>query len=330
MNPKEKIISFIKDKHDAIVQSNGEWYKMKCPFCGDSPNPHTTHFNIRISEDDNFMVKKCFQPGCVASGLLTRDGLIHIGISDTDVLRFVIDSAKENKDVVSRISGTKLNLEFPDLLDEPKEYIYRRTNIDLDKEDNIKKYRIVTDLNKFYNINKDKIEYNKRLWMLMAKERKGKRYVGFVNDTGTFMDIRSVKDGKITHMKIPLKEFPLYVDHKPYLIKHNFSLKRKMKIYIGEGVFDIINVYNFFRNDGVYIRTGSINSYYKIFKRFSKYYYDVEWVFIRDKDVSIEFFKKLKKTYSYRIKHDPLIIYNDLSKDFGDLREPIEVKKIKI
>ena len=68
MNPKEKLINILMTRFDARRQGNGVWYTISCPFCGDSPNPHTRHCNIRISPQDNAMIVHCFQLKCTASG----------------------------------------------------------------------------------------------------------------------------------------------------------------------------------------------------------------------------------------------------------------------
>jgi len=330
MNPKEKLVEFLEDKHNARVQGNNKWYKLKCPFCGDSPNPNTTHFNIRISPEDNYMVKKCFQPHCTASGVLTQQDLIHMGLSDPEVLNFVSKKTKENKKIVSKINSTKLNLTLPDNPHKiVSDYFLKRTNEKLNKE-NIKRFRVVSNITKFYEDNKDKIEYSKRIGMLRNKESEKYHYIGFINETGTFLHVRSIDDRKIKHMKIPLVNLPFYVNHQPYSLKNNFDIKKKMYGYLGEGIFDVINALLYFNDPGFYVQTGTANGFFSQFKTFSKYYYNVQWVVLKDEDVNISLFKKLKSIYDYRFKDDLIVISNEASKDIGDFSKPIKIKKIKI
>lgn len=329
MNPKEKLVKFFKEKYDAKVQSNGVWYKLECPFCGDSDNPNTTHFNIRVASEDSLLVKKCFQPHCTASGILTQNDLIEMGLSNNKVLNFVSNKADENINYVNKISSTKLNLTLPEWREKPGEYFKRRTNEPVDK-DSIKKYRIISNFKEFFEKNKTKLNYNKKLYSLMKREEKGFNYIGFLNDSGTFLYVRSIDDDYFKHKKIHLKKFPMYVSHKPYAIKRDFNIKEKMKIYLAEGVFDIINAYNYFNDRGLYVQTGSASSFFSKFERLSKYYWNVEWNFIKDKDVSIKLFKSIKRKYDYRFKYDPYVIKNTKANDIGDFSKPISIERIVI
>ena len=331
MDFKEKIISFIRDKHDAKMQGNGIWYKMQCPFCGDSPNPYSTHFNLRISSEDNLMVKKCFQPGCDSSGLLDRDDLIQMGMADTEVLKYVSDKVVENREMVKKISTTELNLTIPEKKNKSVvDYFEKRTNKEMDR-DIQKKYRIVSDIFSFCCLNKERIEINNELRKVAKREKyKGLNYIGFLNEPGTYLHIRSVDNKDLSHRKIPLVNFPIYIEHKPYYIKDNFNIKNKMYMCLGEGVFDVLNAYHYFNYDGVYIQTGGASGFFRIFKYYSKLYYNVKWVFLKDQDVDIDMFKKLKYIYSYRFKEDALVIYNKKAKDIGDFRDPIDIEIITI
>lgn len=328
---KKEIINHLKTQHNVKIQSNKEWYTLRCPFCGDSDkHKESKHLNIRISKKDDIMAIKCFQPKCDIGGLLKRDHLIKLGVSDLEILNYVSSKEKENKKIINKISVTKLNLKIPlNIKKENKEYFEKRTGLNI-TEEMIQKYRIIGDIENFINMNKDKIDYNKMLWKLMYNEREGIRYIGFLNDSGTFLNFRSVND-KIKHIKIPIIHLPIYVDHKPYSIKRNFNIKKRPYIVIAEGVFDIINIYNYLNNyDGLFLMAGSVGGIWNIFNKISKYYYDVIWVFIRDEGVNIDFFKKIKKYNDYKFKHDAIVIYNEASKDFGEIMKPIKMKKIKI
>jgi len=327
---KERIKDFLYDRYDAKVQGNKEWFMIQCPFCGDSPNPNTRHLNVRISVNDDHMYVKCFQSKCDVAGPLTSQHLMKMGLSDMQVLKFVSDKSKITSKMVRNISSTKLNLQIPEKKRIPSEYFKARTKKEM-TDDNIRKYRIVTDFTKFYELNKDTIDYDKKLGLLMYKESENKNFIGFLNESGTYLQVRSVDDDDTKHIKIPLVKLPIYVSHQPYVLTRNFDLaKRDVYIYVTEGLFDIVNVYNYFMDDGLYMQTGSASSIYGQFKKFSKFYYGVYWVFVRDRDVSIKFFKNLKEQYDYRFKNDAYVVYNELSKDFGDFREPIQVRKIKI
>lgn len=331
-DPKQYLVDFLIDRYDAKVQTNGIWYKIRCPFCGDSnKHKHSRHLNIRVSDDDNMLVAKCFQPKCDVGGLLTRDHLIKMGISKPDVLRYVTDKAKVNKNIVNKISSTKLHLGLPDNPHkEVKDYFKKRTNMSIN-ETTIMKYNIVGDFKWFLERNKNKFKYNKRLYMLSKKEEEGYRYIGFLNETGTFMNIRSINDDTQKHIKVPIVKFPIYVYHKPFAINKDFNVvKKEVYIVLAEGIFDTINISNYLGNiNALFVQTGSAGGMYGMFKRLSKYYY-VDWMFIRDQDVSIDFFKKIKKYNDYRFREKAYVIYNELSKDFGELRKPIRMKKIKI
>lgn len=332
IEPKQKIVDFLIDRYDAKVQNNGIWYKIRCPFCGDSnKHKYSRHLNIRIPYDDNMMVAKCFQPKCDVGGLLNRDHLVKMGMSDTSVLKFITDKAKVNKSIVNKISSTNLHLALPDKpYGEVSDYFKARTNISL-KDKSIKRYNVVGDFGWFLERNKNKFKPNRRLKELRDNEKKGFRYIGFLNETGTFMNVRSINDDKRKHIKIPIIKFPIYVYHKPYAIDSGFDVtKDEVYIVLAEGIFDTINISNYLGGiNALYVQTGSAGGMYGMFKRLSKYYY-VDWMFVRDEDVDISFFKNIKKYNDYRFRNKAYVVYNELSKDFGDFREPVRMHKMKI
>ncbi|MFW6026055.1 MAG: hypothetical protein ACOCRX_06910 [Candidatus Woesearchaeota archaeon] len=329
---KQKLVDFLIDRYDAKIQMNGIWYKIRCPFCGDSnKHKHSRHLNIRVPNEDNMLVAKCFQPKCDVGGLLTRDHLTKMGMSDSSVLRFVTDKAKINKNIVNKISSTKLHLALPDKpYEEVNKYFKERTNISLN-ETIIKNYNIVGDFTWFLEKNTNKFKYNKRLLSLSKKEREGYRYIGFLNQTGTFMNVRSINDDHRKHIKIPIVEFPIYIYHKPFAINRNFNIvEKEVYIVLAEGIFDTINISNYLGGiNALFVQTGSAGGMYGMFKRLSKFYY-VDWMFIRDQDVEIDFFKNIKKYNDYRFRNKAYVVYNELSKDFGEIKKPIRMKKIKI
>lgn len=145
------------------------------------------------------------------------------------------------------------------------------------------------------------------------------------------MNVRSINDDRKKHIKVPIVKFPIYVYHKPYAIDDNFDITQdEVYIVLAEGIFDTINISNYLGGiNALYVQTGSAGGMYGMFKRLSKYYY-VDWMFVRDEDVEISFFKNIKKYNDYRFRNKAYVVYNELSKDFGDFREPVRMHKIKI
>ena len=60
--------------------------RTRCPYCGDSSkNQNTGHFYIRISPNDNLpILYNCFR--CPAKGILDKDTMELLGITDRDLL----------------------------------------------------------------------------------------------------------------------------------------------------------------------------------------------------------------------------------------------------
>ena len=329
MKPKEKLVSILMNKFNARRQSNGVWYTISCPFCGDSPNPHTRHCNIRVSKNDDALIVHCFQLKCTASGIMNKSHLIRMGILDSDITEFVESNRSITHELISQELTTeiKYNIETKEDSDVQK-YFYNRTKLELNI--NVKnKYRIVEHLRSFVEINKDILPDLVKDKLLDYNVKS----IGFLNPTGTNILLRSVDDTK-RFMKFSLLDnsnISRFITHKPYTIERgNDYLDDNSYITICEGPFDLINTMEYIMpdNKGIWV-SGTVTNQKGFIKAITKYNPYRHIVYIADSDVDDRLIKSFFKDIRYRVK-DIYVVRNKAYKDVGDMTKPMDIYKYEI
>lgn len=335
MNPKQKLIDILMNRFDARRQGNGVWYTISCPFCGDSPNPHTRHCNIRVSPHDNAMIVHCFQLKCTASGILTRKHLVDMGIYDLDISEFVSKNKSDTEAMIHEEVNKELHLDInTDKNIKVQEYFLRRTNKNLD--DNMRnKYRVVEDIKSFIELNKDSI--SKESIKRLTEYVKEYNYIGFLNPTGTNILLRNIEDNvdkNKRHIKVSFLEtsnVARFITHKPYTVeKDNKYEDDNTYICIAEGVFDIINTMEYIMPECSGIWCASpVSGQSGLIRDLTKYYPDKHFVYVADYDVDDRKIKSFIEPIRYRVK-DVAVVRNKLSKDVGDMSKPMELYKYNL
>ena len=80
------------------VRSQDAWYKIRCPFCGDSDNPRHAHCYIHCDVNSNErVVWHCMRCPGKNTGLVNRKFLELIGVTDSSILKGVAGSARVNR-----------------------------------------------------------------------------------------------------------------------------------------------------------------------------------------------------------------------------------------
>lgn len=335
MNPKQKLIDILMNRFDARRQGNGVWYTISCPFCGDSPNPHTRHCNIRVSPNDNAMIVHCFQLKCHASGILSRKHLVDMGIYDLDISEFVSKNKSDTEAMIHEEVNKELHLDInTDKNSKVQEYFLRRTNKNLD--DNMRnKYRAIEDIKSFIELNKDSI--SKESIKRLTEYIKEYNYIGFLNPTGTNILLRNIEDNvdkNKRHIKVSFLEtsnVARFVTHKPYTVeKDNKYEDDNTYICIAEGVFDIINTMEYIMPECSGIWCASpVSGQSGLIRDLTKYYPDKHFVCVADYDVDDRKIKSFIEPIRYRVR-DVAVVRNKLSKDVGDMSKPMELYKYNL
>jgi hypothetical protein len=329
-NIKKLLIDSLIERGAIRKRYKKDWFTMRCPFCGDSErNPKSQHLNIRISDEDNFMFLNCFRAQCDVSSMMRREHLMVMGITDIRILDFVSNSNNYPSKFKEAMT-IENKYKYPHIIDKTTlDYYKMRTKqyLDVDTIDNL---RIVTDLGVFFELNK--LAPKRNIKPVIDEEKRGSKFIGFVNESGSFMTIRRITEDGDRHIKYELELLPFGIRHKPYTINNKFDIKKEPYIFIQEGIFDTLNAYYTVAKGvpGLYIASGGKQSILGIFKYLSKYYYNVHWVFGKDSDVPLSFFEDMKKHFGYRFKNKMSVIYNENGKDYGVMDETVLMKKIEI
>lgn len=277
------------------IKSNNKHHIFRCPFCGDSQNPHHGHLNISIDKPV-FRCVRCGTGGHLKY-LLNEIGLDNIELPE------IFENSKLKK---ISISNNKIQIptinEYEDFI---KDYIKKRIGINEIKEElNLLSFNNYRDI--FQKILRTKYEekllffekgipfltYKNKKLILRVLENNNFRYYNYILD-----------DGRDT-----------------YIIKNKRSYEnfRKHKtIVFAEGIFDIINQYihRFVEtpDDAIYVASlnSSFSNAYKVARSISLCYYP-NVIILADNDTEDEKYLNTLKYASVKI------FRNKLDKDFGE------------
>lgn len=331
---KKKLIDILKNKYNAYIQGNRTWYQISCPFCGDSPNPRSRHCNIRVSEEDDIVIVHCFQLKCKDSGVMTKAHLRKMGIYDKDITDFIERNYSKSKEAISKTYDVDMAW-LPCTVVNPKvaQYFFERTQKELTPE-RIMKYRIVPCVRDFYNKNNSR--FTKEIKERFKKLGKNiDDFIGFLNENGTVLEIRNTgknvtKDKRFLKISLSMDDKTRFMKTKPYVIKRNFnylpSEDKLNMIVLSEGRFDCINAMEHFipdgTADGVFI-SATVSGFKSLINEYSKKYPYRDIVIFADRDVMDRNILDMVRGIEYRFRK-LYVVRNELGKDLGDFREPIQ------
>ena len=333
MNIRMKIIQTITaiDPKTRYWKNTG-WLTTKCPYCDGSSNKR--HFNIRL-KDNTSLRYKCFRATCAVEGLLTRKVAIQLGIKDQELLKEITkESYKSSEDFDTR-GYFKNNLDYSlgDLTAESILYFNKRTKIDL--IENQLFYKAFSSMKDF--IIRNKIKPTNGMKFIRYKESEGHKFIYFLNSNNTMALYREI-DGDLKG-KVPIINTTDEDDgvHMPYILKRkNGNYIRedednedRNQLFIAEGIFDIINIYNTFSNQkGTYISANGFTNIQSIIKDFVKYNYKSNVIILSDGDVDPHVYKyRHLKSIENRVNH-LYVLYNEDFHDYGNMDEIQNIKRI--
>lgn len=310
------------------IKRSGNWYGIKCPFCGDSRTPKSVHLYIRLAGDSEIALK-CYRIGCDVARRMTVSDAIKLGISDQKVLTHLATTNRQY-DKNKKNLTSKNNIILTESVNMKSiEYFKQRTDIDIKHIGDLERYSLVLDLNSF--INKNEINNKASIYkMKKILESTDNNVVGFLNRDRTLLYVRNIiDDGFIKHDKINLYEHNDII-HSPYEIKSNVENKdRDFYIIYSEGCFDAVNVsYHMMHNvDHISLASLGFSHLFPTIYNYSRHYRDVYTIINRDGDINPLIVERYLKSIKYRLGKEAYYIYDEILHDMGDYSKGLKPKK---
>lgn len=350
-------IKEFKQKFLIALFSRDEWtrkvsdvqYQTRCPYCGDTQrNFNTGHFYVRCDVNDNYpIVYNCFK--CPAQGVLTRETLEMLGISDS-LMSSSIDSVMKKCTDIKTMGYQKetsfkvFPFQLPQLTHRIQKIKYLENRLGIHVTESIaKETKMVTSL-------KDFLDYNQINYLscnpYIAKQLEEK-YIGFLSYGNSHILFRDVTETeKYSWVKYPIVPSSAQ-NMTAYSIEGSVDLFTQDIIHINlcEGVFDAISIcYNLgYHIDNCVNMCVCGKNYNRMIRHLvtrGLFGYNVVLNIFSDNDkdfnpkkenydTTIDYYKKALSMYTILFK-EINVYYNRLYKDCGISRENIELKKYRI
>lgn len=301
-------------------------------ICSECKNHKINPVYIRCNPDAPLYLK-CFRAGCTNSRKLNEKDLLDMGFTDKEAIIQLLKDTKKKSFEFKKGYNQELFVDYSKLTGEQLGYMVDRCKLVLTDE-TMFQYKIIPDLKStlqfspHIQINADKFSLNP------------KNTICFHSDNENKFICRGI--GR--DLKLSLTADQDMVGNYYTL---NIGKKNKTVMFVCEGVFDCINVYNMNRNidkDAIFVATFGFASYIKAIEYYYQKYISslnhIVLVMDSDKignsgftynitDVK-DIVTKLEQSLGKKFVNKIDVIYNSSSKDFGDFREPIDVQLDKI
>ena len=299
--------------------------------CAECKNHKINPVYIRCNPESPLYLK-CFRAGCDNSRKLTEKDLMDMGYTNREAIKLLIKNVKQKSTVFDKGYNEDLYVDHTRITGEQLQYMVDRCKISLTAE-TIFQDKVIPDL-------KHTLEYSSHIKINADKfSLNPKNTICFHSDNENKFVCRGIG-----------RDFKLSLTADPDMVGNYYTLnigkQNKSVMFVCEGVFDCINVFNMNQNidkDAVFIATFGFASY----KRAIEFYYQ-KYIDSMEHIILVMDGYKFGDTYSYSIQEvkdlikslqESLgkrfvkridVIYNSASKDFGDFREPISVEVDKI
>lgn len=324
-------IRFCNSQLPVFKKYGSGWYGIdRCTKCG----KHKKRVNMYISfpdeyEPDRNIFVKCFRASCGYAGRISLSDLEAIGYDNKEAIKVILEhKGGKSYAKLPRIGEEILiNTKYKEDID-VFNYFKSRTGVVLN-EDKCKEYRILTDYNELIKNNPFIPESCVRaLNGIITK----KNLICMLTDNAKRLIVRSIK-GSFKCI-LPLIEGD-NTDY--YMLRRSSEIK---DIVVSEGAFDIINFANMNRSleNALFIASLGLGATYDVVNYETLDYDKLErLIFVADSSVDkygkytadIEFYRRLAKRFNDKFK-EIYVVYNSMSKDFGDLKEPIVPEKVRL
>ena len=220
---------------------------MKCPFCGDSPDPKHKHFYISLKEGQPHFYN-CFK--CNESGIVTAKTLQFMSIHDMNA---ILDLELYNKTLFNTLPrvNTKTGIAYIKNIIEDNElskkkllYINTRLGLNLSLKD-LEQLKICLNLYDILNINRiSKLTRDPRIVNDLNNY-----FIGFISTDNNFITMRNLAPKGRVNPNID-RRYNIYnifnvLDNSKrfYTIPTSINPTMPVNIHIAEGPFDILSAY---------------------------------------------------------------------------------------
>lgn len=243
---------FGKDSPVRLVSGKNET-AIRCPFCGDSQHSkYKTHMYIINSAPFAYYCHRCEVTGGNATSLVKQ-----LKIYDPNLTQYVNKASREAlvKSGYSNIASTKVQgrLEYnyipsntsKDMVVKRKSYLEDRMGTTYSFEE-LANLRYILDLEEFVNVNNistNKLD-SKQIRMLNSLNDMYSLFMLADNSTIIGRNMGDVTDSNPRYIKLNLSGY-VRSDKSFYSIRNSVDLSKPVhKIYLTEGIYDLLGVYN--------------------------------------------------------------------------------------
>lgn len=345
-SPDLSIYYFLKDKLRVCKTTvNKSETIVRCPYCGDSlNNAKDAHFYI-----NNYAPFKFYCQKCNVTGLFSDSVLIHMGLFNAElssklskcIVDYKINLNKRYGSTFESYFSDKKNLDILPNQYNAKEirkidYINGRLGIDISSNNDIEKYKIILNLTDFLNNNGVPYKNNKTPEELRKIDVIDDHYVGFLltdKNMIVFRNINSGEEERYCNFKVYNETYN--ISKKFYVISNDIDLSSNVfNLYLTEGIFDIIGVYNHIYNQQMKSNDIFIGCKGKSYNFVINSLKDIGILncninIYSDSDVNVKWFQdKLMRFNTIARLNGINLYYNNVSKDFGVPKNNIEVRKV--
>lgn len=301
-------------------------------ICAECKNHKINPVYIRCNPDSPLYLK-CFRAGCTNSRRLTQKDFLDMGFVDMEAIKQLTKDVKKSSFEFKKGYVQELFIDYSKLSGDQLAYMVDRCKLVLTDE-TMFEYKIIPDL-------KSTLQYSPHININVDK------FTLSPKDTICF---HSDNENKFVCRGIG-RDFKLSLTADQDMVGNYYTLnigkKNKTMMFICEGVFDCINVYNMNRNigkDAIFVATFGFASYVKAIEYYYQKYINsmnhlvlvMDTTKMGNSDYMYniaevkEIVSKLEASLGKKFVNKIDVVYNTASKDFGDFREPIDTQLDKI
>jgi len=310
----DNFIKFLKDNLGNVkIKSNN--IVIPCPWCESDKDKKHYHFYISTQ----IPIFHCFKANCpkksgtIASLVRKIQG---VDTSDKFIDQDIINQKKIEPKKTSKFKQLLIPILDTDKFKLKSLYIKKRLGFNVELH-SIK--GLIFDIDKFIDLNKDQILFNKTIFKL--RDFLQNSFVSFVTENTGIIFFRNINStSEFKHFKAKIQDMGSeFTDY----YKLNGSSYNSNHVILAEGIFDIYSEYIFdtlkLRNKTKIYASVLSSNYLSLIKSISynENIYRLDISILSDRDVSIDYYKKLKY-YNNHIIDSLTVFYNKGGKDFND------------
>lgn len=222
---------------------------MKCPFCGDSPNPRSKHFYISLASGKPHLYNcfKCNEKGVLTSKVLRRMSVYDAEASyELDLYNKKIEENSDYKIYKSYTHNLINSIQDNDISRLKLKYINKRLGTNLSYAD-LERLKICLNLNDVLYDKRNNIRVLSRNENIV--NQLSNYFIGAISVDNGFVIMRNLSKPGTVYKTIDRRYtvyniFNSYDNSKRYyIIPTEIRTDRKINIHIAEGFFDILSVY---------------------------------------------------------------------------------------